>query len=147
MPFTTRELFARLIQCEAGGEGDNGMKAVAATVMNRVNVAYGEYFRVGHGDLRTIIFQPGQFDCVRDVVGGQTNMQTVWNMNPQQIHYDIADWAMAGGGFGPIADSLWYYNPYNPQCASYFPSNGTGVVQNRINNQCFYIPTQLYAST
>lgn len=26
---TDLELFARLIQCEAGGEGDNGMKAVA----------------------------------------------------------------------------------------------------------------------
>ena len=29
MPYTTRELFARLIQCEAGGEGDDGMRAVA----------------------------------------------------------------------------------------------------------------------
>lgn len=25
MAFTTRELFARLIQCEAGGEGEDGM--------------------------------------------------------------------------------------------------------------------------
>ncbi len=25
MPMDTRELFARLIQCEAGGEGDDGM--------------------------------------------------------------------------------------------------------------------------
>lgn len=32
---TDLELFARLIQCEAGGEGDNGMKAVASVVMNR----------------------------------------------------------------------------------------------------------------
>ena len=30
------ELLARTIQCEAGGEGDNGMKAVASVIMNRV---------------------------------------------------------------------------------------------------------------
>ena len=40
---TTRELFARLIRCEAGGEGINGMRAVATVVMNRVRVPYGEY--------------------------------------------------------------------------------------------------------
>ena len=47
MPFTDRELFARLIQCEAGGEGDNGMRAVASVVMNRVNATTGEYARTG----------------------------------------------------------------------------------------------------
>ena len=26
MPYSDRELIARIIQCEAGGEGDNGMK-------------------------------------------------------------------------------------------------------------------------
>jgi len=43
MPLTARELFARLIRCEAEGEGDNGMKAVATVVMNRVHIPYGEY--------------------------------------------------------------------------------------------------------
>jgi N-acetylmuramoyl-L-alanine amidase len=38
MPLSTRELFARLIKCEAEGEGDNGMKAVASVIMNRVHV-------------------------------------------------------------------------------------------------------------
>ena len=28
MSFSDRELLARMIQCEAGGEGDNGMRAV-----------------------------------------------------------------------------------------------------------------------
>ena len=42
---TDLELFARLIQCEAGGEGDNGMKAVASVVMNRVRTSVGEYGR------------------------------------------------------------------------------------------------------
>lgn len=147
MPFNNRELLARLIQCEAGGEGDNGMKAMAAVVMNRVNVPYGEYFRVGQGDLRRIINQPGQFDCMRDVVGGRPNMQTVYNMNPEEIHYELADWAISGGRFGPIANSLWYFNPFNPQCPNFFPYNGNGVVQNRINNHCFYIPTSQYAQS
>lgn len=29
MGYSDRELIARLIECEAGGEGDNGMKAIA----------------------------------------------------------------------------------------------------------------------
>ena len=37
MAFSDRELIARLVQCEAGGEGENGMKAVATVIMNRVN--------------------------------------------------------------------------------------------------------------
>ncbi len=32
MAYSDRELLARLIQCEAGGEGENGMKAVAGVV-------------------------------------------------------------------------------------------------------------------
>lgn len=42
MSYSERELLARIIQCEAGGEGDNGMKAVATVVLNRVNVPIGE---------------------------------------------------------------------------------------------------------
>lgn len=46
MAYSDRELLARMIVCEAGGEGDNGMKAVASTIINRVNVPNGEYSRV-----------------------------------------------------------------------------------------------------
>ena len=46
MAYSDRELLARMIQCEAGGEGDNGMRAVASVIMNRVNSAEGEYARV-----------------------------------------------------------------------------------------------------
>ena len=48
MAYSDRELLARLIECEAGGEGENGMKAVASVVMNRVRSTGGEYARVGH---------------------------------------------------------------------------------------------------
>ena len=62
MAYSDRELLARLIECEAGGEGENGMKAVASVVMNRVRSTGGEYARVGQGSIRNIIFQPGPFD-------------------------------------------------------------------------------------
>ena len=32
MAYSNRELLARIVQCEAGGEGENGMKAVATVV-------------------------------------------------------------------------------------------------------------------
>ncbi len=32
MAYSDRELIARMILCEAGGEGENGMKAVATVV-------------------------------------------------------------------------------------------------------------------
>lgn len=147
LPLTNRELFARLIKCEAGGEGDNGMKAVASVVMNRVKVPYGEYFRIDQGDIRNVITQTGQFTCLEEEVGGQYNAQNVYNISPEEIHYEIADWAIGGGTLGAVGDSLWYFNPYNPQCPSYFPSNGTGVIENRIHEHCFYIPTSRYAQT
>lgn len=48
MAYSERELLARIVQCEAGGEGDNGMRAVTSVVMNRVNVPIGEYARISH---------------------------------------------------------------------------------------------------
>lgn len=68
MAFSDLEILARVIQCEAGGEGDNGMRAVACVVMNRVQVTYGEYGRFD--TIRTVVYQPGQFDCVREEIRG-----------------------------------------------------------------------------
>lgn len=147
MPYSARELFARLIKCEAGGEGTNGMKAVAATVMNRVNVAYGEYLRTGQGDLRKVIEQECQYSCLKPSIYGESNPQTVWASNPEEVHYEIADWALSGNKIPDVGESLWYYNPFNPACAPYFPPNRTGVIITRINQHCFYNPTELYKLT
>ena len=58
MAYSDRELLARIVQCEAGGEGDNGMRAVASVVMNRVNASEGEYARISQGgNIRNIIYQ------------------------------------------------------------------------------------------
>lgn len=147
MAYSDRELLARLIQCEAGGEGDNGMRAVATVVMNRVNVSYGEYHRIGQGSLNKIVFQKGQFDCARTTINGKYNSQNIYNMNPTNVHYSIADWAIAGNKINTIGSALWYFNPFKPQCIQYFPKNKSGVYQVKINQHCFYNPTVLYAKT
>lgn len=147
MPLSARELLARIIKCEAGGEGDNGMKSVATVVMNRVHIPYGEYQRVCQGDLRRVIMQPDQFTCVKEFIGSEYNAQNIYNMTPEQVHYDIADWALAGNKSLAAGESLWYYNPFSPQCATYFPATRTGVYFNRVVQHCFYTPTWLYAQT
>ena len=86
MAYSDRELLARLIECEAGGEGEIGMKAVAGVVMNRVHATGGEYARVGQGSIRKIIMQPGQFVCASETERGVYNPQNIYNMRPEQIH-------------------------------------------------------------
>mgnify|MGYP001565869398 FL=1 len=147
MAYSARELLARIIKCEAGGEGENGMKAVASVIMNRVNVADGEYLRIGQGDLRKVIFQTGQFDCVASALGGVANPQTIWSSPPEQIHYDIADWALAGNRLYTTGESLWYFNPFLPGCPFEFPFNGSGSFQVSVVNHCFYNPTAKYFTT
>ena len=143
--FSNQELLARLVQCEAGGEGESGMKAVASVVMNRVNIDYGEYGRLVN-DIRSVIFQPGQFNCVRETLGGRYNAQNIYNMRPEQIHYDIANWAIAGNRLTNLGFALWFYNPYSNTCPTYFPSNvGRFVI--RVGDHCFYNPTEAYADT
>ena len=81
MAYNTRELFARLIQCEAGGEGEDGMRAVATVIMNRATIDYGEFARVSNGgDIRAIILQQGQFVCLRESIGGTYNRQNIYNI-------------------------------------------------------------------
>ena len=143
----TRELFARLIQCEAGGEGYDGMQGVATVVMNRANITYGEFSRVNRGgDVRSVIEQTCQFTCMKTNVGGYYNPQNVYNMTPLDEHYDIADWALSGGILGGVDNSLFFFTPYSEVCPTYFPTR-VGVIHNRIGDHCFYIPTVYYAST
>ena len=147
MSYSDRELLARIIKCEAGGEGDNGMKAVATVIMNRVNVPYGEYQRLGQGSIRNILYQKGQFDCMYSELRGVANPQTIWANPPEQIHYDIADWAIAGNKLFTAGWSLLYFNPFRPVCPDIFPRNGVGGLQVKVGLHCFYNPTELYAQT
>ena len=141
---TELELFARVIQCEAGGEGDNGMRAVASVVMNRVRIRYGEYGR--YNTLNDVIYQAGQFNCVRTALGGIQYLQNVYNMNPGAVHYAIAEWALGGGRLANLGQALWFYNPYSPVCRDNFPS-AVGYFVLRIGDHCFYNPASSYAAT
>ena len=124
------------------------MKAVASVIMNRVNVSDGEYARISQGgNIRNIIFQERQFDCVTETLLGSYNPQNIYNMNPEEIHYYIADWALSGNRLNEIGDCLWYLNPFRPSCANTFPSNGSGTFHIRLGEHCFYRPTRMYRET
>lgn len=143
MAYSVRELFARLIQCEAGGEGEEGMRAVASVIMNRVNTPYGEFSRVSKGgDVRAIILQKGQFTCTRTT----NNIQNIYNMNPTSIHYEIADWALAGNTSSSVGNSLFFFNPFSKDCPNYFPSK-VGIIYSKVGKHCFYAPTAAYKDT
>ena len=132
------ELLAKLIQCEAGGEGDVGMRAVATVIVNRLRAIQGEFSR--QQSLSDVVFAPRQFECTTHPT------QNVWLMSPSAIHYDIARWALEGNKLGAVGDALWFYNPLGAPCRAQFPnSNGTFSV--RIGEHCFYRPTPSYAST
>ncbi len=144
--YSDRELLARLIECEAGGEGREGMMAVACVVMNRVTVNGGEYARIGQGSIRKIIFQPGQFVCASETENGRYNPQNIYNMNPQEIHYEIADLVISGQRLADFGQALWFYNPFSQTCRQNFPSN-VGYFFTRLGEHCFYNPTDLYYDT
>lgn len=135
---TDLELLARIIKCEAGGEGDTGMRAVATVVMNRVLAYEGEYGR--YNSPRDVIFAARQFECVSHPT------QNIYNIAPEQIHYDIASWALAGGQLGAVGEAFWFYNPYSEVCRPYFPSE-VGSFLIRIGDHCFYAPTPSYYLT
>lgn len=148
MAYSDVELLARIIKCEAGGEGETGMRAVATVVMNRVNAANGEYARISQGgSIRNIIFQERQFDCATDNLFGRYNPQNIYNMTLEDIHYEIANWAIAGNKLNDVGICLWYLNPFRPTCMQIFPSTGTGTFHTRINDHCFYRPTEAYYQT
>ena len=144
MAYSDLELLARIIQCEAGGEGDNGMRAVASVVMNRVNIDYGEYSR--YKTVNQVVFQRYQFVCAMETVDGQYNMQNVYNMRPEAQHYAIAEWAMAGNRLDGLGFALRFFNPYSSTCRTNFPSR-VGEFVLRIGDHCFYNPTSYYADT
>ncbi len=143
----TRELLARLIKCEAGGEGIDGMRAVASVIINRAESTTGEFSRVSNGgDVRAIILQTCQFVCLKEFVNGEYNPQNVYNITPEDIHYEIADWALSGNTDSSVGNSIFFFNPYSPNCPRFFPSN-VGVIYNRVGDHCFYSPTAAYANT
>lgn len=145
----TIELLARLIKCEAGGEGENGMKAVATSTVNRSKLPYGEYWRISKGDLRRIIEQECQYTCHKSSYKGIKNKQNVWNSAPEQIHIQIAQRAINGEIFSGVGNrALWFMDPRKPKCNNYFPAyNKVGKLRSRIGKHCFFSATDKYKKT
>ena len=144
MAYSELELLARLIQGEAGGEGDDGMRAVAGVVMNRVRIDYGEYGRLD--TIHQVIFQRRQFVCAMETVNGEYNAQNIYNMRPEAEHYAIAEWAITGNRLDGLGYALWFFNPFSSSCRPNFPSR-VGEFVLRIGDHCFYNPTRYYADT
>ena len=67
-------------------------------------------------------------------------------MRPEEVQYQIAQWAMGGGRVLGLGEALWFFNPYSPTCRQNFPSE-VGVFTARIRNHCFYNPTAAYYDT
>lgn len=67
-------------------------------------------------------------------------------MTPTDLHYSIADWAIAGNRLSDAGESLWYLNPFG-NCEPEFPRNGSGTFHTRITLHCFYRPTPRYNQT
>ena len=100
-----RELFARLVMAEAGGEDLTGQIMVANVVLNRVNCGYG-----GDTTITDVIYRPGQFEPV--------STGRIWSITPSASVYEAVDRALAGEDYSNGA--LYFVSAYCD--ASWFES-------------------------
>ncbi len=114
-----KAIFAALIQCEAGGEGEVGQMAVASVVMNRV--ASSRF----PGSVYGVIFQGGQFSPV-----ASGRLATVLSQGPNKQCYKVAEKALGGER---VVNALFFRTVASAQAAGFdFES---GIV---IGNHYFY---------
>ena len=107
-----RELFARLVMAEAGGEDLQGQIMVANVVLNRVACAYG-----GDTTITDVISRPGQFEPV--------STGRIWSVSPSASVYEAVDSALAGVDYSNGA--LYFVSQYCD--ASWFESALTRVAE------------------
>ncbi|MFP4015393.1 MAG: cell wall hydrolase [Halanaerobiales bacterium] len=92
------DLFARVVEAEAGGEPYKGKVGVASVIINRK-----EDSRFPNS-IRGVIYQRHAFESV-------TN-NLIWRVKPSSQSYQAARDAMKG--FDPTYDSVFFWNPYKP---------------------------------
>lgn len=114
-----KAIFAALIQCEAGGEGEVGQMAVASVVMNRV--ASSRF----PGSVYGVIFQGGQFSPV-----ASGRLATVLGQGPNEKCFKIAERALDGER---NITALFFRTVASAQAAGF--DFETGVI---IGNHYFY---------
>lgn len=107
MPGRDRDLLARTLMAEAGGEGPQGMLAAGAVINNRVRAG-------GYGDsLADVILKPGQFSAWNSVTGyaGGEGGLDMDRMTPSDEAYRVADALLSGNYDDPTGGATHYYNP------------------------------------
>ncbi|WP_243141138.1 cell wall hydrolase [Alkaliphilus pronyensis] len=94
--YTTKDIdyLAKIIHAEARGESFEGMVAIGAVILNRVE---DDSFP---STIEEVIFQPNQFCSVKD---GQ------FHLEPSRLAYDAAFRAIMGND--PTNGCLFFYNP------------------------------------
>jgi len=105
--FTDRELLARTLMAEAGGEGRLGLRAAGSVIMNRVNAdGYG-------ATLPDVILDPGQFSAWNSLTGyaGGEGSLDMAAMSPSEDAYAVADELLSGDYKDPTGGATHYYNP------------------------------------
>lgn len=102
-----RELLAKTLMAEAGGEGYDGMLAAGAVIHNRANTT-------GYGDsLRDVIMKPGQFSAWNSVTGyaGGEGGLDMDKITPNEHALKAADAILSGNFEDPTGGATHYYNP------------------------------------
>ena len=97
MPITTVVLLAMLLVGEAGGQGAEGMRLVASTVINR-SVAWDK-------PIRDVIVQPRQHYGLTSGLYEQSSPKT------QALALKIAQEALVGGIKDRTGGALYFINP------------------------------------
>lgn len=106
-PLTERELLAKTLMAEAGGEGSMGMLAAGSVIANRANAG-------GYGDgLSGVIMKPGQFSAWNGVTGyaGGEGGLDMSSIEPSEDAYRVADLILSGQYQDPTGGATHYYNP------------------------------------
>lgn len=125
-----RELLAKTLMAEAGGEGLDGMLAAGAVIKNRVGAGgYGE-------NLKDVIMKPGQFSAWNGVTGyaGGEGALDMSSMTPNDEALRAADLILSGQYEDPTGGATHYYNPSvaNPKWGQ-----SAGGEWSRIGNHVF----------
>ena len=107
-----RDLFARLVMAEAGGEDLQGQIMVANVVLNRVSCGYS-----GSSSITDVIYSPGQFEPV--------STGRIWSVSPTASVYEAVDRALAGEDYSNGA--LYFVSAYCD--AAWFESALTRVAE------------------
>ncbi|WP_226552980.1 cell wall hydrolase [Celeribacter naphthalenivorans] len=106
-PSGDRDLLAKTLMAEAGGEGAQGMLAAGAVIDNRRKTG-------GYGDgFDGVIMKPGQFSAWNGVTGyanGQGGLDMA-RMKPSEDAYRVADAILSGQYQDPTGGATHYYNP------------------------------------